>query len=118
MEVATEIFERIRRRRSRAPTLFHWEIRLIAVPAPMIVLTIAFAKVPITVMVPVVVMFKPPVISIPVAWKELFSIVVWRHPAGSFVGWPSPITFVPSIVSFDRIPIAFHPHELWSGSGR
>ena len=91
---------------------------LIAVPVPMIVFAIAFAKVPITVMVPVVVMFKPPVISIPVAWKELFPIVVWRHPACSFVGWPSPITFVPSIVSFDRIPIAFNPHELWSRSGR
>jgi hypothetical protein len=83
-----------------------------------IVFAIVFAKVPITLMVPVVVMFKPPVIPIPVAWKELFPIVVWRHPACPFVGWPSPITFVPSIVSFDRIPIAFHPHELWSGSGR
>ena len=84
----------------------------------MIVFAIVLAKVPITVMVSVVVVFKPPMISIPVAWKELFPIMVWRHPACPFVGWPSPITFVPSIVSLHRIPIAFYPHELWSWSGR
>jgi hypothetical protein len=83
-----------------------------------IAVTVVFVKVPITVMVPAVLMFHAPAFSIPVARKELLSIVMWRHPVSPLVGWASPITFVPLIVSLHRIPIAFYPDELWSRSGR
>jgi hypothetical protein len=39
--------------------------------------------------------------------------MMWRNPIGSFVGRPSPVTLMPFVVISHRVPVAFHPYEIW-----
>jgi hypothetical protein len=70
----------------------------------------------VAVPVPMVVMFKPATISIPVTDIELSSVVTRWHPSSPRIRWPSPISFMPFVVPSHWIPITVYPHELgaWS----
>jgi len=81
------------------------------------ILTIA-VMIALVVVVPAMVVVDPAALAFPVAVKESFSVVASRHPAGTFVRRPSPITFVPPVVPAHRIPITRYPHELRAGSLR
>jgi hypothetical protein len=67
--------------------------------------------------IPVMIVLDPSVASLPIACKIPLSVMVGRNPTRVFVRWPSPISWMPPIVMFDGIPIAFHPQEIrrWPG---
>jgi hypothetical protein len=71
-------------------------------------------SVSVSFMVPMVIMFNSTAVSAPITRKELLSFVVWCYPIGSFVWRPSPISLVPSVMPSYRIPIPFHPYELFA----
>jgi hypothetical protein len=71
----------------------------------------------IVVMVPLVIMFKPAMVSVPITSIILLSVVVWLHPSSTFIGRSRVITFMPFIVPSYRIPIATDPHVLWPWTG-
>ena len=72
----------------------------------------------VVVPVPVMVMLTPTPIAVPVTRKVPLSIVMRLHPSSPRIRWPSPITFMPMVMFFTRIPITGYPHELrtWTWS--
>src|SRR6516165_10131289 len=68
----------------------------------------------IVVMVRVVVVLNAARISFPVTRVVPFAVMVRANPASPFVGWSSPVAFVPLIMVSHGIPIALYPHELRS----
>src|SRR5215510_7698530 len=82
---------------------------VVSVPAVPLVM-----KIPVSVAVPVVVMFKSTVVSVPVTQKKSPPIVTRRDPVSPRIRWPSPITFMPLVTVFHHIPITVYPHELGS----
>ena len=62
---------------------------LVVVPvmAPVVVPVMAPVVVPVVVAVPVMVMFKPTIIAVPVTCKELLSTVMRWHPFSPLVRW-------------------------------
>ena len=83
---------------------------------PMIVA--AASGVAIALMIPTVIVFDVAAIAVPIAGKELSSIMVRTHPARSFIGRPSPIARMPYVTTTHRIPVTIHPSEFGSGSFR
>lgn len=83
---------------------------------PVVVIVPVVTEITVVMTIPMVVVLDPPVASIPIPAKILFSIMVGRNPTRLFVRRSSPISWVPPIVMSDRIPIAVHPNELrrWS----
>ena len=71
-------------------------------------------KIPVSVAVPVVVMFKSTAVSVPVTQKKRPTIVTRPDPVSPRVRWSSPITFMPPVAVFHHIPITVYPHELGS----
>jgi hypothetical protein len=84
----------------------------VSVAVTMFVFTV-LAKISVTIMVPVVVVFNSTSLPGPVTRKVLRAIVVRRNPNGSQIRTSSPVTLVPAILVPHRIPIAFHPHKIW-----
>jgi hypothetical protein len=60
----------------------------------------------------VVVVFHAAVRSLPVTDEVSFAVVARRNPTSSFVGWSSPIAFVPLVTLSYGIPITLHPREF------
>ena len=73
---------------------------------------------PVPVATPVVGMFKPATISVPVTYEKHLSIMMRWHPASPWVRWKSPITFMPRVTLFHHIPITVYPHVLGAGPSR
>jgi hypothetical protein len=67
--------------------------------------------------IPVMIVLAPSVASIPITRKIPLSVMVGPDPTRTFVWRPGPISLVPLIVMFYRIPIAVHPNEIrpWAG---
>jgi hypothetical protein len=85
---------------------------VVMIIAVMMVVTIAPAvAVAIRAAVPTVVMIEAAVVSVPITGIILAAIVPRPNPAGSFIRRARPITFVPSVVVSDRIPITVDPNE-------
>ncbi len=74
--------------------------------------------IPVSVPVPAVVMLNPPAISFPEALEELIALITRPHPAGSGIGRASPITFMPSVMLADWIPITLYPHKFGAWAWR
>ena len=85
----------------------------LAVVVPILVVLLVM-KISVSVSVPVVVMFKSTSVSLPVTLKERLPIVTRWDPVGLRIRWSSPITFMPPVTVFHRIPIPAYPHELGS----
>ena len=84
-----------------------------------IVVTFVVAvEISVMITVPVMVVLKSAVISIPVTSEVSFSIMVWSNPLSAFVRRLGPIASVPLVVMSHRIPIAFDPNEGRPGSDR
>ena len=81
----------------------------VVVAAIMIVPT---AAVSVVVSVPVVIVFKPAAIALPIANKIPILVIVRPNPASARIRRHRPITRVPSVVPSLRIPIALYPHKL------
>ena len=92
-------------------------MRLVVVVLVM-ALFMALVIVPVVVLVPMVVMFNLAPIALPVPRKVSFSVVMRRHPSSPCVRWPSPITFMPLVMLFPRIPITVYPYELGAWAWR
>ena len=73
-------------------------------------------EIPVPVVVPAVVMFKPAAVTIPIAAIVTLAIMTRNNPVGAGIGWTSPITFMPHIASCGRVPIAAYPCVLRAGS--
>ena len=71
--------------------------------------------IPIAVAVPSMVMFKPASISLPITFEEQLSVITCCHPAGTRVRRPSPVSVMPPVMVFYRIPITLNPHvfRIW-----
>jgi hypothetical protein len=74
--------------------------------------------VPVTLMIPMVVVLQAAAISVPVAYKILAAFMAWPNPAGSSVWRPRPIARVPLVMPSDRIPVALDPYKIRPGSWR
>jgi hypothetical protein len=64
----------------------------------LVMVMIVITEVSVMVVVPAMIVFNPASISLPIACKELFPIVMWGHPTSTLVRWASPITLMPLIV--------------------
>jgi hypothetical protein len=82
----------------------------------LISITFAFMEVPPVVVVPTVIVFQTPAITIPVTREKGPAVMPRRDPTGSFVRRSSPVAFVPPVPASDWVPIAFYPHKslCWS----
>src|SRR5262249_16736976 len=85
----------------------------LAVVVPILAVPLVM-KIPVSVAVPVVVMFKATAVSFPVTQKKRPPIVTRRDPVSPRIRWSSPITFMPPVTVFHHIPITVYPHELGS----
>src|SRR5215471_13110198 len=85
----------------------------LAVVVPILAVPLVM-KIPVSVAVPVVVMFKSTAVSLPVTQKKRPPIVTRRDPVSPRVRWSSPITFMPPVAVFHHIPGAAYPHGLGS----
>jgi hypothetical protein len=83
-----------------------------------VVIAVVTVKVAVMIMIPMMVVLKPAVISIPVASKVLFSIMVGGNPMSPFVRRSSPIASVPFVVMSHRVPVTLDPNELGPWSDR
>ena len=72
----------------------------------------------VAIVIPAVIVLETPVRPVPVTCVELLAIVVRPNPARACIGRLSPITFMPAVVLSHRIPIAFHPQEVRTGTNR
>ena len=86
--------------------------RRIRLPVALVVVLALPMKIPIAVVIPAVIVGDAATISFPIAFKELLAIVTRRYPDGTWVRWPSPITFVPLVMASNRVPITFHPQKI------
>ncbi len=63
----------------------------------------------LAIVIPAMIVFNSPTGSLPVACKELRSIMMGSDPVRALVWWPRPVTGVPPIVAAYGIPIAVYP---------
>ena len=84
---------------------------VVTVPLAVIVFSV-FVKIPVTIMIPMMVVFNSTVLPGPVARKVSLAIIVRVNPIGSHIGGPSPVAIMPFVMAFHRIPVAFHPYEI------
>jgi hypothetical protein len=68
--------------------------------------------------VPAMIMVDTPVPAFPIAGKKALAIVMRADPMGAFIWRARPISFVPSVVAPDRVPVTIYPEEIRTGSGR
>ena len=78
-------------------------------------IAVAGVVIPIVVGVPSMIMFEPAARSVPVTLQVHPSVVPCRHPVGTGVRWPGPISVMPHVTALNRIPISFNPDvfRLW-----
>jgi hypothetical protein len=84
----------------------------VAVPAIMFV---AIVVIPVSITIPVVVVLNPTSVPVPVTDEISAAFVVRPDPIGSFIGRHCPVALMPPVMVPDRIPVTFHPYEIWSG---
>src|SRR5690242_6388372 len=68
-----------------------------------------FAKIAVTVAIPAMLVFDSAAPTFPVSVEKPLSVVVRSYPTRSRIRGASPVSFMPSIVALDWIPIAIHP---------
>lgn len=83
----------------------------IVVIVPIMTATI---KVPLVALVPAVIVVNAAVIPVPIATEKPLAIVMGSNPTRAGIRRTRPVTPMPAIVPTDRIPIALHPHVVWS----
>ena len=74
--------------------------------------------VPVSIVVPVVIMLDPAVLTFPVATVVLSARVMWSLPIGARIGCARPVTLMPSPVVSNWVPIAINPLVARSRAGR
>jgi hypothetical protein len=79
---------------------------------PIVMIVPVAMEITVATMIPMMIMFDPSVASIPITDKIPLTIMVGRNPMRLLVRRPSPISWVPPIVTSDRIPIAVYKNEL------
>ena len=75
-------------------------------------------SVSIVLFVPVVIVVKSAMVSVPVAREELLAVMVRSHPPSALVWGPRPITSMPLVVRSVRIPITVYPNEVRAWTAR
>ena len=75
---------------------------------------IVLVEIPVSPMVPMMIMFNSTAVSVPVTHKELLPIVMRRYPIGSLIRRLSPVALMPFVMPSYWIPIPLHPYELRS----
>jgi hypothetical protein len=62
--------------------------------------------VPVVVVVPTVVVPSLAVVAIPIACKELLSVMARSHPVGALIRRPGPVSLVPTVAASIGEPVA------------
>jgi hypothetical protein len=88
---------------------------LVAVP---VVIPIMIMVVPLSVVIPAMIVCNTTVITLPIPFEKTFAVVTGCNPVRLRIGWPSPVSIMPFVVISDRIPVAPDPHEIRSWAGR
>jgi hypothetical protein len=71
-----------------------------------------FAKIAIMFAVPVMVVFAPATLAIPVAGIETAAFVARTHPMCAAIWSTSPISSMPLVVASHGIPVSIHPYKF------
>jgi hypothetical protein len=78
-----------------------------------VIISVSVVEIAVMIVVPTMIVFDPASFSGPVTRKEPFAVVMRNHPIGSLIRGACPVPLMPFVVMSHRIPIAFHPYELW-----
>lgn len=87
-------------------------IVVVAVTVAMIVVIVIAAVIAFMIVIPLMAVFDVAVRAFPIAVIEPPSGVSRADPAGTFIGWATPIAFVPAVVACNGIPVTADPHEF------
>ena len=71
---------------------------------------VTISKIAIMVAVPMMIVFTPATVTVPVTEEEPLSVVTRRHPPCARIRRTCPISSVPSIVVAHRVPVAPYPN--------
>lgn len=74
-----------------------------------VVFAFVLAVVPVVLAVPTVIVLTSAAVAFPVTVIKSLSIVARRYPARSRIDRAGPVSFMPSVMAFYRIPISVHP---------
>src|SRR5215467_6591456 len=83
-----------------------------AKPASKKALVLPASPVAVVVVIPVMVVFEPPMRAVPVASVETAALVAGPDPARAGVRRSGPVSPVPDVAAVDGIPVAVNPNEL------
>src|SRR5215471_3846842 len=83
-----------------------------AKPASKKALVLPASPVAVVVVIPVMVVFEPPMRAVPVASVEMAAFVAGPDPVRAGVRRTGPISPVPDVTAIDGIPVAANPNEL------
>jgi len=81
-------------------------------PAAPAIMFKTFAIPAIMIFIPTVVMGEIAALALPVALKKALAVVARTHPNRSGIWRTRPVSFMPSIVAADRIPISRDPDKI------
>jgi hypothetical protein len=81
-----------------------------------VVMPLAVAPAPLP--VPAMVVLEPPPLAFPITREVLTAFIPRTNPSRAGVRRPRPISFVPSVATTHRIPVAIYPRETRTGSSR
>jgi hypothetical protein len=83
-----------------------------------VAIVFTLANLSLSLIAPGVIAVNAAVFSLPITLKESFSVVTRCNPAGSDVGRPTPVAFMPLVMVSDRVPVTLDPEELGPGARR
>jgi hypothetical protein len=87
------------------------------VEAAGLVVIVVIVIVAVVIAIPVMVMFYPAVATFPIPGVKTLAVMARRYPMCAFIGRPSPVSFVPSIVTSIGEPITVDPEKIRPGHG-
>jgi len=76
------------------------------------VVVVMFTKIPVAVAVPVMVVFTPATVTLPVPRKETLTVMVGSNPTRARIYRTTPVSGMPPVVVSHRIPVSFDPYEF------
>src|SRR5262245_33601010 len=89
-----------------------------AAPPAIVIVSLVVLEIPTSISIPVVVVIAPTSVTVPISGEVAAPFVTRGYPTGIGVCGAGPVTGVPLVVFFHRIPVALHPDKLGSGSRR
>jgi hypothetical protein len=75
-----------------------------------------FAVIAVVFAIPMMVVFAPAVVTVPVSRIVALSIVARLYPPRAYIGWAGPIAVMPFIMASIRVPVSAYPDIAWTGT--